>query len=147
MSASKQSVTFQPPAVEVEFAGRMIAVEGIRGLSRISALEEGLTAELLRLQETARGMAKDPMEAFMALGFDHGALLKLAMPDVITDELLEQSTAGERVALLVEICIANRLGRFLPYVDLDRVIEMALMSQVRKLPPWPPAPPPAEVEP
>ena len=114
--------------VEVSFGGQTITAAPLKGLVRIRAFEEALVEEVHRLQKRVEshileGKGVSP-EALLEQGVDQARLLKLGLPDVVTDELLEESTAAERVGLLVDLCFLNNLGRFSPFLSAEMLMEL-----------------------
>lgn len=105
---------------------------------RIKAFERALIEEVNalagRVEGYARGGSKVSAEALLESGVDEARLLKLALPDDITDELLEESTAKERIGLLTDLCYMNNLGRFAPFLALEALIELASKLNQQALP-------------
>lgn len=126
-----ESKRFDEP-IEVVFGGQTIAAVPLKGLARIKAFETAVKEEVYGLQQRviqfareAQASGKISAEALLENGVDQVRLLKLGLPDVITDELLEESTARERHGLLVEICKLNDCARYSLFLMPEMLLEVA----------------------
>lgn len=104
---------------EVEFGGKTITVRPLKGLVAVNAFQSAVTEEIqgfaLRAMAHAKAQALSP-EALLAGGIDQARLLKLGLPDVMSDELIEESTAKERAGLITDLCYANNFPRAVPFL-------------------------------
>lgn len=136
-----QPVQFVEP-VEVEFGGKVITAAPLKGLKRIRAFESAILDEVdllkQRFEKYAQG-AKVSVDALLEIGVDEARLLQVAMPDVITDELLEESTAPERQGLLLILLRLNNLSRFGAFFTPELVLELGtrVSSMMRIVPEFP----------
>ena len=115
--------------IKAMFGGQEITAAPLPGLVRIKAFEQALVEEVnglaARVESYARTNTKVSTEVLLETGVDEARLLKLGLPEVITDEMLEQSTARERLGLLSDLCYLNNLGRFAAFLALEGLIELA----------------------
>lgn len=122
--------------LEVEFGGQTITARPLRGLEALRAFEAALVEEVHELQARVEKYAKDgrkvSTEALLESGVDVARLLKLALPDVVTDELINQSTARERMGLVVDVCHLNNLGRFGIFLAPEMLLELG--SRLAQIP-------------
>lgn len=116
--------------IEVEFGGKVITAAPLKGLARIRAFESALVEEVHALQQRVESHLREGKgvspEALLENGVDQPRLLKLGLPDVVTDELLEESTAAERVGLLVDVCYLNNLARFSTFLAPEMLMELGM---------------------
>lgn len=116
-------------SLTVMFGGREITLGPLKGLVRLKAFEQALIEEVNslahRVEDYARKGTRVSAEVLMEAGVDEVRLLKLALPEVVDDELLEQSTARERIGLLTDACFVNNLGRFTAFLAVEGLIELA----------------------
>jgi hypothetical protein len=124
------AIRFDRP-VTVTFGYREVELEPIRGLKAIRAFEEALTDEVHLLKERVEskvgdGVAANP-EALLERGADQARLLLLGAPGTITEELLEESTAMERLGALTIILELNNLGRFAPFFAPEVLMDLGRM--------------------
>jgi hypothetical protein len=117
---------------ECEFGGQVITAAPLKGLARIKAFETAVKEEVYGLQQRVIQFAREAQvsgkvsaEALLENGVDQVRLLKLGLPDVITDELLDESTARERHGLLVEICKLNDCARYSLFLMPEMLLEVA----------------------
>jgi hypothetical protein len=115
-------------SIKVSFGGQEITAEPLKGLVRIKAFEQAIVDEINALastvQDHTRGVTKVSTEVLLESGVDQARLLKLGLPDVITDEVLEQSTARERLGLLTDLCYLNNLGRLAPFLSIEMLLDL-----------------------
>ena len=127
--------------IKVSFGGQEITAAPLKGLARIKAFEQALVEEVSALANRVEGYARSgtkvSAEVLLESGVDEARLLKLALPDVVTDELLDESTAKERIGLLSDLCYMNNLGRFAPFLALEGLIELASKLNQQALLPFP----------
>jgi hypothetical protein len=123
--------------ITVMFGEQEITAGPLRGLERLKAFEQALIEEVhslqKRVEDHARQGTRVSAEALLETGVDEVRLLKLGLPDQITDEILAQSTARERIGLLTDICFLNNLGRFSPFLAIEGLIELASKLNQRAL--------------
>jgi hypothetical protein len=137
-----QPVHFVEP-VDVEFGGKTVTAASLKGLKRIRAFESALLDEVDQLKQRIEGHAREGAKvspaALLELGVDEAKLLKVAMPEVITDELLEESTAPERQGLLMTLLRLNNLSRFGVFFTPELILElgMRINSMVTPVPDFP----------
>jgi len=131
---TEQTKRYDQP-LEVHFGGANITAAPLKGLIAIRAFEEALISEVhglqARVESHLRGGDKISPEALLDTGVDQPKLLKLGLPGVMTDELLEESTARERVGLLTEICYLNNLGRYALFLAPEMLLELASRINLR----------------
>ena len=118
--------------IEVYFGGKTITVGPLKGLARIKAFETAVKEEVYGLQQRVVQYAREAQaggqistEALLENGVDQVKLLKLGLAEVITDELLEESTARERHGLLVDICNLNDCSRYSVFLLPEMLLEVA----------------------
>lgn len=118
--------------IEVYFGGQTITATPLKGLTRIKAFETAVKEEVYGLQQRVVQFAREAQaggkvspEALLEDGVDQVKLLKLGLPDVITDELLEESTARERHGLLADICNLNDCSRYALFLMPEMLLEVA----------------------
>jgi hypothetical protein len=114
-------------AIQVNFGGQVIEAAPLKGLAKIRAFEAALVEEIYSLQRRVEGHIREGKsvspEALLETGVDQARLLKLGVPE-LTEAMLDESTAGERVGLLVDVCYLNNLGRFTPFLAPEMLMEL-----------------------
>lgn len=122
-----ETLRFDQP-INVWFGGQELVVEPLGGLRAIRDFESALVEEInsldARVREHARANSRVSAEALLETGVDEARLLKLGLP-AITDELLDKSTARERLGVLTAICYANNLARFASFLQMEALVEVA----------------------
>lgn len=130
MTDTGQKKRYDVRAVDVEVGGRDITIAPLRGASRLQAFEVALKEELYRFREVYEQRLVDgekaSPETLLMQGIDLCRLLKLGLPDVVTDELLEETTVQERRGLLTDVLFLNDLGRFAPFVSPELILELSM---------------------
>jgi hypothetical protein len=121
--------------LEVSFGGQTITAAPLKGLTRLRAFEAGVVEEIhalqTRVEQHLRQADRISPEALLDNGVNQAKLLKLGLPEIITDELLEESTARERAGLLSEICYLNNLGRFVPFLHPEMLVDLAMRINLK----------------
>lgn len=130
MADSSRKRTYDARSFEAEVGGHEIHVAPLRGVQSLRAFEDALMEEILGFrdvyEERLRNGEKASPETLLLKGVDVPRLLKLGLPDVLTDELLEQTTIQERVGLLTDLLYLNNLGRFAPFVSPELILELSM---------------------
>lgn len=102
---------FHGEPYQVEFAGWLVLVEPLPALE-LATWRRAVIREVSALVGRVDRLEQETDEVRVIDGVDVADLLKVARPDVVTDESLEQSTRGEQVRLLQSLLQLNGLGAF-----------------------------------
>jgi len=102
----------------LHFGGCVIDPKPLTGLERFR-FEAALIDEVERLQQRAAWPRNRILPADIEV--DHARLLKLGLPHVVTDDLIELSTAPERVEMLRRLCQLNGHKRLIAFMDPNQV--------------------------
>jgi hypothetical protein len=128
MAARNEALRFDLP-VEIHFGGQEISLGPLRGFEAIGDLEAALVDEVQLFRSRVGSKMADPTtftSALLERGVDQARLLLLGAPGVITEQLLEQSTARERVGALTLVFQMNNLGRFVPFCTPAALIDRGM---------------------
>jgi hypothetical protein len=114
--------------IKVSVAGRIMNLEPIRGLRRLQAFEDAVTEEVWAFKdrlESGNVRANSP-EHLLSKAVDVPRLLKLACPVFEDEDLLEETTALERLGLLEDALSLNGLGHMSVFLSPATLIEIGM---------------------
>ena len=124
--AEAEPVRFDQP-VDVVFGGQTITLEPLRGIKRLEEFERTLNQEILDFKNRLENSVNSPNDpkGLMVRAVDTPRLLKLGCPK-ITDEILEESTAAERLGALTTIARLNNLGHLTVFFEPATLLDIGL---------------------
>jgi hypothetical protein len=121
-----EPVRYDRPVV-VMFGRQEITLEPLRGLKALQAFQAACYSEIeayrVRLEEMDAG-PHHPLH-LMAESVDSVKLLRLACP-ALTEELIEESTANERMGVVCECLRLNHLGHLVIFLDPGTLLDIAM---------------------
>jgi hypothetical protein len=114
--------------IKVLVAGQEMLLEPIRGLRRLQAFEDAVTEEVWAFKERLEtgGVKANSPEHLLTKAVDVPRLLKLACPIFEDSELLEETTALERLGLLEDALALNGLGHMSVFLSPATLIEIGM---------------------
>lgn len=113
--------------LRVVFGDEEIEIAPLKGLKAIGEFETYITAEIADFRRRVEEGVSSPSDpaGLLTQAVDVPGLLKAACPH-ITDEMIENSTPGERLGVLCEALRMNHLGHLALFLEPSTLLDLGL---------------------